>query len=433
MLVVDAGNLFSGRATVRDAERAQQVEKARLLAAGFTLVGVDGMTPGAGDLALGIDLLKELATTHNLPYVAANLDCGGEMPFPAARVVERAGLRITVVGIVGNSSKDPACHVSEPIAAAKAAIAANPGDMVVVLSNEKVQEDDALAAAIPEISLIVNGQDRQQLERPRALTNGGLLFASGSRGKQLGVTALNLTPGATRWVDVQDNMRLQDQKETYTTRIAELQKRIHDAPDEKAKERLEKQAEFLRKKIADLDAQLDALSKASGPAHRVTNALVDLGTDLADHPGTAALVKEAKVRIGAAEPVVTESAIANGPFAGSSACGGCHPAQMTQWSTTGHARAYVTLEKTNNALDRSCFACHVTGAHHPDGPKDPGAVAGLEAVGCEACHGPGKAHVGNPPTVKMRTMDVRICADCHDGKQDGGRFDYGTYLPKVTH
>ena len=63
-----------------------------------------------------------------------------------------------------------------------------------------------------------------------------------------------------------------------------------------------------------------------------------------------------------------------------------------------------------------------------------GAVAGLEAVGCEACHGPGKAHVAKPPTVEMIAKpDVSVCVDCHDGKQDGGRFDHATYLPKVTH
>ena len=70
----------------------------------------------------------------------------------------------------------------------------------------------------------------------------------------------------------------------------------------------------------------------------------------------------------------------------------------------------------------------------PDGPHDPGAVAGLEHVGCEACHGPGKAHVGNPPTVEMRASpDVSVCVGCHDGKQDEGRFDPVTYFPRVAH
>ena len=134
------------------------------------------------------------------------------------------------------------------------------------------------------------------------------------------------------------------------------------------------------------------------------------------------------------ETVSTVSAIANGPFAGSSACTGCHADQAKQWSSTAHAHAWATLVKTNNERDRACFSCHVTGALHPDGPQDPGAVAGLESVGCEACHGPGKAHAANPPAVEMiAAPGVERCVGCHDGKQDGGRFDPLTYLPQVVH
>ncbi|MES2642530.1 MAG: multiheme c-type cytochrome [Myxococcota bacterium] len=434
VVVVDAGNLFAGKAVVRPEERAQQVEKARLLAEAYALAGVDAMLPGAGDLALGLPTVRELAAAHALPYVAANLECGGAAPFPAYVHFERGGQSFTVVGVSGNSLKEPSCHVTEPTQAVLAAVQAAPADVVIVLSGQKVQEDEALAAAVPSVALIVNGHDRQQLEQPRALPNGGMLLSAGSRGKQLGVLAFTLTPGATVWRDGQVLARLADQRDSYSTRLAELKKRQAAATDDPSRERLAKQASFFEGKLKELDASLATAADATGPVHRATNRLVDLGAELVDHPATAALVAKAKVAIGAVETISTVSAIASGPFAGSSACTGCHADQAKQWSSTAHAHAWATLVKTNNERDRACFSCHVTGALHPDGPQDPGAVAGLESVGCEACHGPGKAHVANPPSVEMiAAPGADRCVGCHDGKQDGGRFDPLTYLPQVVH
>ncbi len=432
--MVDAGNLFYGKPAVPERDRAQQIEKAKLQAAAYALVGIDAMLPGAGDLALGLPFLDGLATEHKLPYVAANLECGGSSVFPSSITIERGGLQVGIVGVVGNSAKEPGCRATEPIAAAKAAVEAARADVVIVLSGQKTEEDEALAAAVPQVSLIVNGQERQQLEQPRGLPNGGLLLASGSRGKQLGVATLTLTPGATRWRDTKILARYADQKDSYAERKKELEGRIAAAADDATRARLQKQADFMGRKIAEIEKELATEASTGGPAHQLDNALVDMGAELADHPATAALVAAAKERIAQVEPISTVSAVASGPFAGSSACTGCHATQAQQWGATGHSRAWATLAAAGSERDRACFECHVTGAFHPDGPKDPGAVAGLEGVGCESCHGPGKAHVSNPPTVEMIARpDVHVCTTCHDGKRDEGRFDAGTYLPKVVH
>ncbi len=392
------------------------------------------MLPGVGDLALGVARVQELAVAHSLPYVAANLECDRELPFPASRVVERGGRKVGIVGVVGNAAKDPACRALEPIAAARAAIDALDADVVVVLSGQKTEEDAALAAAIPRVSLIVNGQERQQLEVPRTLPNGGLLLASGSRGKQLGTLSFTLTPGAARWRDVKVLTQYEDQRQSYIKRRTELDTRIAAAADAPTKDRLQKQADFMGKKIAEIEATVAAEVARTGPTHEVRNSLVDMGEEIQDHPATAALVSAAKMAIAKAETISTVSAVATGPFSGSGACAGCHAEQTAQWASTGHARAWATLVATGSERDRACFSCHVTGAMHPEGPHDPGAVAGLEAVGCEACHGPGKAHVANPVGGTMIAKpDVTVCTECHDGKQDEGRFDAATYFPKIVH
>ncbi len=433
--MVDAGNLYSKSARVRDADRPQQVEKARLLAAGYGLVGVDALLPGDGDLALGLSLVQELAALHNLPYVATNLECGGVHPFPALRSIESGGLRVALVGVLGNSVKAEGCHVTEPVAAVGVALQGVQADLVVILSGQKIGEDEALAAALPGVALIVNGHDRQQLESPRPLSDGGLLLGSGSRGKQVGAVSLTLVPGATRWRDGQIEVRVAEQRDRRKLRIGELQKRRADAAEDATRQRLDKQIAFFEKEIAESEAELQAARTGDGPVHLAVNRLLDLGAAVADHAATALLVTAAKTAIAAVEPEAPPgSALLDSPFAGSSACTGCHPGPAAQWGATAHARAYASLQASARERDRACFSCHVTGALHPDGPKEPGAVAGLESVGCEACHGPGRAHVSNPPTVELIAKpDLVLCRGCHDSDQDGGRFDPEAYLSRVAH
>ncbi len=65
-----------------------------------------------------------------------------------------------------------------------------------------------------------------------------------------------------------------------------------------------------------------------------------------------------------------------------------------------------------------CGTCHTTG-YSPEGHQDglPGLIGTWSepGVGCEACHGPGAAHIQNPGVVAM-TVDTRpeACGSCHN-------------------
>ncbi len=71
-------------------------------------------------------------------------------------------------------------------------------------------------------------------------------------------------------------------------------------------------------------------------------------------------------------------------WAGSAACGTCHPKELAAWQTTPHAQTRAHLAATG-APEARCLACHGTG-EAPAGP----AIA--VEVGCEACHGAGAAY-----------------------------------------
>lgn len=73
----------------------------------------------------------------------------------------------------------------------------------------------------------------------------------------------------------------------------------------------------------------------------------------------------------------------------------------------------------------TCAACHTDVSDHlAKTPHGKGAFASLSAHGCEACHGPGGAHVEDPENPALQPRVTRLttrqqsamCQSCHDGK-----------------
>ena len=154
------------------------------------------------------------------------------------------------------------------------------------------------------------------------------------------------------------------------------------------------------------------------------------------------------------------------PYVGSAACARCHPtasqalqdgfhakaaqalataapAGTASWRAVGrtppHKRGVVGLRKAE------CLRCHVTGFGRPGGfpaavPDDP-LQHPMAGVGCEACHGPGKAHGDDPKAPRAiarlggtcnECNILPICRQCHDG-ENSPEFDYKDALLRVRH
>ncbi|HKQ61448.1 MAG TPA: multiheme c-type cytochrome [Candidatus Polarisedimenticolaceae bacterium] len=129
----------------------------------------------------------------------------------------------------------------------------------------------------------------------------------------------------------------------------------------------------------------------------------------------------------AAEPAAAPA----GPYAGLGSCRGCHAAAFEQWSGTAHAHALGTLDKQNKAASHECLVCHTTGFALAGGFTDLQATPELAQVGCETCHGPGRAHTADPSRPYGK-VNIGSCTVCHDRQRSPG-FDYYSALPKVSH
>jgi hypothetical protein len=424
--VVDAGNLAWKNPVILPSERREREIKARLIFEAVALGGIDAMLPGEGDFAFGREFLADAATKNALPYVVSNLECAAPLPWPKVRVIERAGLKVAVHGVVAPDLQVEGCRPSDPAAV----VGTTPADLVVVLSGQRRQDDEALSSRVKGIDLLVNGRDRDLLRSPVMLPGGGLYLAAGSRGKQIGALRVTKVAGATGWRDEGTSGRAAEERDRYGKRLSDLRDRRTRAKDDKERARLDKQIEFVTGKELAAAAELSRASADGVLRNLATNELHELGAEVPDHPATAALVAKALTEIGAG--AVLTDATYNGPYVGSEVCGACHPSEAAQWKTTAHAHAWSTLVGEHRQHEADCWTCHSTGAHDPRGPKN--SAAAIQDVGCESCHGPGRAHVGNPTGVDMvREVPTSTCTTCHDAKNDMGRFVEATYRPRVEH
>jgi formate-dependent nitrite reductase cytochrome c552 subunit len=119
-----------------------------------------------------------------------------------------------------------------------------------------------------------------------------------------------------------------------------------------------------------------------------------------------------------------------GDLVGPETCKACHPAAYASWREGPHARALESLPERSRA-NRRCLSCH-----------SPAAEAGLAGVGCEACHGPGRAYAAR---YVMRDAELaralglvipreKACAACHtESTPSLQKFDFQKKLKLIAH
>ena len=151
---------------------------------------------------------------------------------------------------------------------------------------------------------------------------------------------------------------------------------------------------------------------------------------------------------------VPQTDATRGANVGPKKCQTCHEYQYDVWKKSKHAHAFKSLEdaKPSRDFDPECVCCHVVGWHrhlyfpYQKGYVKPGQDDHLKNVSCEACHGPGEAHIAaesssnvenqNAQRAKMH-IDLKyakdkMCGDCHD-LDNSPNFDPDKYWELVKH
>jgi 2',3'-cyclic-nucleotide 2'-phosphodiesterase (5'-nucleotidase family) len=176
--------------------------------------GYDAMTLGNREFHIADLLLRRKIDRARFPILCANVrwkdDAGA--PLPVARHLSRTlpnGLRVAVFGLTVPmvTPRMAARAVSaflfdDPVETARQQIAAlRPrADVLVALTHIGIRQDEALAAACPELTLIVGGHSHVVLPEPRVV-NGVPIVQGGWYGHYLGRVTLDIgTDGRARTI-----------------------------------------------------------------------------------------------------------------------------------------------------------------------------------------------------------------------------------------
>lgn len=404
VFVLDAGDMLIKGA--RGAPAPDRALRARTVLTLAREVGLDAWAPAPNDLRAREDLPDAEwpdAVGVNLPGA------------PGARVLERDGARIGVVGVKGappGSTLDAAALLASVRGAIAAAGAA---DGWVALSNADPATNRVIAEGVPELGLLLATRG-DELDPPLR-TKGAPILESPDRGRFVSVvrwvigaapgpvTLVNDTPGGRSWESWDD-----------------------------ALERLVLQQGAAR--TAE-QARVEQLWRGPGAQAAGRNlALVrdrPLGSDLGDAPTIAGTIADfQRASVGAAEARVQESDTVRYVSAGG--CTGCHDSYVAAWAATpSHPQAWQALVSRGQTDNPECIGCHSTGWGQPGGNASADAVAmrTWKSVQCEACHGPLSAHRADPHNNRTRPVTEATCTSCHD-PANSPQFDYASYRSRLS-
>ncbi|MBI4867566.1 MAG: hypothetical protein HY816_11495 [Candidatus Wallbacteria bacterium] len=198
--LVEAGDTFFRNYRIQPSEAPKLVARARGLAGLLSDQGLLATAVGECDLAVGLRVLKDLASAAKFPVLAANLVTNeGERPFAASAVVQIGSLSVGLIGLVserlgiGTTSAElraepPAARFRETLAA----LSPRP-DRIVVLAHMPPAEAEQLFREVPGADLAILGHGDGRLAPPR-MCGSALLVGSDLRGRELGEVELTNLP-----------------------------------------------------------------------------------------------------------------------------------------------------------------------------------------------------------------------------------------------
>lgn len=192
-ILVDSGNWAKGTLL---SDRFKGMPMVEIMSA----IGYDAVGIGEGEIAFGSKNLYALSSEAKFPLLCCNLvEAGTGLPPSFLQnkftLLERGPFKVAIIGVAapgkypstGLEVKDPFTLLPEVL---NEISKLNP-DIVILLSRLGFERDRALARAFPQLSVIVGGADRINLEKPHREGQTFILQA-GEKAKFLGSLAIDM-------------------------------------------------------------------------------------------------------------------------------------------------------------------------------------------------------------------------------------------------
>ncbi len=318
IIQLDAGDLLFSTDQIPEALKKQSLTQARFLLKAMDLTHHDAAVPGEKDFALGVATFQELARGTKVKFIAANLKTkNGKQLLEPHLLLKRKDasgkpVTIAVFGLVGESLQWPSELQARPaIAAAKAEVKALRSqsakvDYVIALTHQGLEQDEALAKAVPGIDVIVGAHTQSFLQEP-PVVNHTLLLQSSFRNQYVGMLPLSHP------IQV-ENYKLVGLDPSYNSPA--------QAPSS-----MDDLVKTFKTSIAELNSREEAESA------RQVSSESSSGVKYQTFPR----------------------------------CAECHLKQFEFWRKTPHARALAPLIAAKQAQNKECLSCHTVGLGDPKG------------------------------------------------------------------
>jgi 5'-nucleotidase len=322
VLQLDAGDLLFSTDVMPELLASQAELQATYLLRSMDDLRHDAAVPGEKDFALGLKRFQKLVSNSRIKYLAANLySKQGKKLFADSAIFtlqdEDKPLKVAVFGLVGEAVNWPKELKARPaLPAAKAIVPAlrKKADLVIALTHQGLEADQALAKAVPGIDIIIGGHTQSFLQQPVIVVgkNGATttIYQSSFRNQYVGSIPLH-----------------KDFKgEGY--KLSGLD--------------------------AGYDAPADAPSKTDGLVKEFKGAIAELNAR-----------EEAKL----AEATPSANGVDAPKFQTFPKCAECHLKQFDFWRKTQHVLALGHLIEKNQSQNKECLTCHTVGLGDPQGLK----------------------------------------------------------------
>lgn len=366
-------------------------------------MGYDAMTLGDIDLTFPAgDLLSEVTNPGRSGHLFISSNTGlFEMNaeiLPPAKVLIRNGVRIGILGVLGDTEQkevrnDEICFAPADVSLSRIVpLLKSKSDFVVLLAYASVEECRKYAQEYPDVDVIVSVMGTpvppSQIEVLEG--TGQYLVTVGEKGMHciaLGIYADETNP-------------VRYQRVPMDSRFAFSQK------------------------IRDLMALYQDQLKRTG--------LEGLGI----------------------RPLKNPALETHGTYVGSDRCESCHEESYNIWRKSRHFKAWKSLKESTppRTSDPECIVCHVVGWNiehvtpYQSGFLDMEKTPHLSKVGCESCHGPGSKHIEaemgkdialqeklrQAVRVTLEDSKKNLCITCHD-LDNSPYFDFDLYWPCIEH
>jgi len=208
--------------------KARLDARARFLIQAQGAAGLDAWCPSLLDLRLGPAELRDRARAAGIPLVASNLaSAEGRAAFAPWLVVERGGLRIGLIGLVGaRPGAARGLVLSDPVESARQALVDLNGrvDLVIALSNLGLERDQRLVRQVDGLLVVLGAGDDRMILVPRRVGQT-LVLQPYKQGEYLGLLRLSLVEPLLPLLDELDRLRIERQRSKLppdSSRAAEL-------------------------------------------------------------------------------------------------------------------------------------------------------------------------------------------------------------------